>query len=72
MSLEFGLNVSYGFLPYFKNETNHLSPDGGQSVLLNIADVTSSSAQNPSVLQNNFKDVGIFRYGARLGIVFKL
>ena len=68
MAFELGLNVSYGFLPYFKNETNHLGTE--QSRILEIVD--KSGAENPSLLQNNYKDVGILRYGARAGIVFKL
>ncbi len=67
MALELGLNVSYNFMPYFANESNHL----GERV--ELAELTVlSGAQNPSVLQNNYKNVGIFRYGARVGIVFRI
>ena len=68
MALEAGFNVSYGFLPYFQNETNHLGSEPSQ--LLNITEVTG--AENPSILQNNYKNVSILRYGARIGIVFRL
>mgnify|MGYP000568639114 CR=1 FL=1 len=68
MALELGLNISYGFLPYFQNETNHLGAE--QSNILEITGNTG--AQNPSILQNNYQNVGILRYGARVGIVFKL
>lgn len=69
MALELGLNVSYNFLPYFANETNHL----GDSTRVELADLTTiSGAQNPSVLQQNFKNVGVLRYGARVGMVFRL
>ncbi len=68
MALELGLNVSYNFLPYFQNETNHLGPER-----VELAELTAiSGAQNPSILQNNYRNVGILRYGARIGIVFKL
>lgn len=68
MSFEFGANLSYGFLPYFQNETNHLGTE--QSNLLEITSL--DSATNPAVLQNGFKNVGVLRYGLRAGIVFKL
>jgi len=68
MAVEAGLNVSYGFLPYFKNETNHLGDSPSQ--LLNITEVTG--AENPSILQNNFKNVSILRYGVRVGVLFRL
>ncbi len=69
MALELGLNVSYNFLPYFANETNHL----GNGERVELIDLTSiAGAQNPSVLQNNYRNVGLIRYGARIGIVFKL
>ena len=68
LAVEAGLNVNYGFLPYFKNETNHLGTE--PSELLNITEV--AGAENPSILQNNFKNVSIFRYGAKIGLVFKL
>ncbi len=67
MALEAGLNVSYNFLPYFQNETNHL---GERVELSGLPDI--SGAENPSVLQQNFKDIGVLRYGARIGLVFKL
>jgi len=68
MALELGLNVSYNFLPYFANESNHLG-----SERVELAQLTNiSGAQNPSILQNNYKNVGILKYGARIGLVFKI
>lgn len=69
MAFEFGANISYGFLPYFANESNHLE-NRPQYNLINISD--DSFSTNPTVLQNSYKNVGIFRYGLRAGIVFKL
>jgi hypothetical protein len=66
---KFNFNVGYNFLPYFANETNHL----GNGERVELAELTNiSGAQNPSVLQMNYKNVGILRYGARIGLVFKL
>lgn len=70
MAFEFGANISYGFLPYFQNETNHLGTGTEQSNLLGITSI--DRATNPSVLQNGFKNVSVLRYGLRAGIVFKL
>jgi len=68
MAIEAGLNVSYGFLPYFKNETNHLGPEPSELLLI----TEDAGARNPSILQNNYKNVSIFRYGAKIGVVFRL
>lgn len=68
MALEVGLNVSYGFLPYFQNETNHLGPEPSELLLI----TETAGARNPSILQNNYKNVSIFRYGAKIGVVFRL
>ena len=74
LGLQLGLNVNYGFLPYFSGES--LQGNGGTTYweedTLLLDTKADNSAINPSILQANYKSLGVLRYGAKLGLIFTL